>query len=323
MTTPVFSGEGFPRLRLGVSACLLGEPVRYDGGHKRHAFLTEILAVHVDYATVCPEAGIGMGVPRPPIQLVGDPRHPQARGVDDASLDVTRALQAFGTATLGRLQDVSGYIFKQHSPSCGLRQVKVVTRPGRRARRQGTGIFARVVRDALPLLPVAEEDCLDDPQRRENFICRVYVYRRWQDLRACGLSAGGLRSFHAAHKHLIMTHSQAACRRLEKLLSNLPGRQLAHIGDAYIRELMATLARPSQRAGHYRALQLLAGDLAPRLNRRQEIALATRLSAYRDGSLSLGKAIATLRHQFDLHPDSDRPVYLYPYPDSLHLRHSL
>ncbi len=318
--TPASPSEQFPRIRLGVSACLLGEPVRYDGGHKRHAFLTDVLASHADYLPVCPEAGIGMGIPRPPIHLVGNRRRPHALGVDDPSLDVTTALESFAVATLGRLQDVSGYIFKKNSPSCGLRQVKLFARPGYHARRQGTGIFARMVVDSLPLLPVTEEDCLDDPQRRDNFLCRVYVYRRWQDLQVHGPSTAGLLKFHATHKHLIMAHSVAACRRLEKLLSHLPARQLADISAAYLCELMATLTRPSQRAGHARALQQLADYLEPRMSRRQSTALAVRLNAYRGGSLSLGEAIAAVRRQFARNPDIDKPVYLYPYPDSLGLR---
>jgi uncharacterized protein YbbK (DUF523 family)/uncharacterized protein YbgA (DUF1722 family) len=323
MRTPASHSEEFPRIRLGVSACLLGEPVRYDGGHKRHAFLTDVLASHADYLPVCPEAGIGMGIPRPPIHLVGNRQRPRALGLDDPSLDVTTALESFAVATLGRLHDASGYVFKKNSPSCGLRQVKLSARPGYPARRQGTGIFARVVGDSLPLLPITEEDCFDDPQRRENFICRVYVYRRWQDLQVRGLSAAGLLDFHAAHRYLIMTHSEAACRRLEKLMSELSAPRLADTAAVYIRELMATLARPSQRARHAKVLQQLASDLEPRINRRQSTALASRLNAYRDGGLPLGEAIAALRGQFERNPDIDKPVYLYPYPDSLRLRHLL
>jgi uncharacterized protein YbbK (DUF523 family)/uncharacterized protein YbgA (DUF1722 family) len=325
MIKPTCPNEAFPRIRLGVSACLLGQPVRYDGGHKEHTFLTGILAGYVEFLPVCPEAGIGMGVPRPPIHLVGDRQRPHALGVEDASLDVTAALEAFAAATLTELDDVSGYIFKTNSPSCGLRQVKVFARPGQRPRRQATGVFARVVTSALPLLPVMEEDGLDDAQQRENFICRVYVYHRWQALQAHGLNAADLLHFHAAHRHLVMSHSQASCRRLEKLLSGLSAERLPHTADVYIREVMATLARPSRRAQHYKVLTHLAGCLDQRMNSRQRATLATRLAAYHDGGLSLGETIATVRHLFEhhRHPDSDKPLYLYPYPDGLGLRNAL
>lgn len=325
--TQTSSRQAYPGIRLAVSACLLGEPVRYDGGHKRHAFLTDSLAAHVDYLPVCPEAGIGMGIPRPPIQLIGDRQRPRALGVDDAALDVTARLESFAATTLGGLHDVSGYIFKKNSPSCGLRQVKLRARPDLPARREGTGIFARVVTESLPLLPVLEEDGLDDPVRRENFFCRVYVYRRWQELQTRGISAAGLRDFHVTHTYLIMAHSQAACRRLKRLLPDLPGQPSAHTTDAYIGELMAALARPSRRGGHYKVLQQLAGALDPWINHTQKTALATRLNAYRDGHLSLGEAVTGLQRQFDRHPEADTGgaahLYLHPYPDSLPLRDTL
>jgi uncharacterized protein YbbK (DUF523 family)/uncharacterized protein YbgA (DUF1722 family) len=325
MLKPVSPTGDFPRIRLGVSACLLGQPVRYDGGHKRHAFLTDILAGYADFLPVCPEAGIGMGVPRPPIHLVGDRQRPRALGVEDASLDVTAALEGFATAALGDLHDVNGYIFKKNSPSCGLRRVKLFARPGYRARRDATGVFARVVTNALPLLPVIEEDGLDDPQRRENFICRVYVYRRWQALQARSLKAGELLNFHAAHRYLLMSHSRAACRRLEKLLSDRAAERRPHTADTYIREVMATLSRPSRRAGHYRVLTHLSGYLQQRMTGRQRAALTTRLAAYRDGTLSLGETVSILRDLFERypHPDTARPIYLSPYPDSLRLRDAL
>jgi uncharacterized protein YbbK (DUF523 family)/uncharacterized protein YbgA (DUF1722 family) len=323
MTTATSPTEQFPRLRLAVSACLLGERVRYDGGHKKHAFLTDVLADHVDYLPVCPEAGIGLGVPRPPIHLVGDRQRPRALGVADTSLDVTAALAAYATTTLDRLHAVSGYIFKQSSPSCGLRRVKLYSAPGHRARRQGTGIFARLITNSLPLLPVAEENCLDDPRCRENFICRVYVYRRWQDLLVRGLDADSLLDFHTAHRDLILTHSQAAGRRLDKLLSELTDQQLAHTADTYVRDLMTTLARPSSRARHYGVLRRLAGRIEPRTDHRQWTALAARLNAYHDGNLPLSEVIVTLRRQFDRYPDNRGRVYLHPYPDSLELRRTL
>ena len=309
----------FPRVKLAVSACLVGERVRYDGGHKRHAFLGDRLAAHADYLPICPEAGIGMGVPRPPIHLVGDRRQPRALGLQDPTRDVTAQLQQFGARTLGSLEGVSGYIFKKDSPSCGLRRVKVFARPGRHPRRNGTGIFARVIRESLPLLPVEEEDALDNPQRRDSFLCRVYVYRRWQDLQARGLSLASLGDFHAVHKTLVVAHSRAAFVRLQKLVSTASGQTLTETAAQYIQALMTTLARPGHRSQHYTVLAQLAAELEPLLTPREKAQLASTLATYRAGHLALTETIDTLRRHIERHAQLGLgcQAYLYPYPDSL------
>jgi uncharacterized protein YbbK (DUF523 family)/uncharacterized protein YbgA (DUF1722 family) len=311
----------FPRPLLGVSACLLGEPVRYDGGHKRHAFVADLLTAHVDCVPLCPEAAIGMGVPRPPIQLVGERGRPRALGVQDPSLDVTARLEQFATRCTADLRHVSGYLFKKDSPSCGLRGVKLLAYPGGPARRRGTGLFAAAVQAARPLLPVEQEDALDDPRRRDSFITRLYVYRRWQMLCDSGLSSAALRDFHSAHAHLVMAHSRAAWRRLTQRLASAAVGPLDEVADDYLRELLIALARPATRAGHYAVLQDLAQRCASQLNNKRQAALQARLQAYREGGLSLGDAVAALRALSER--CGQQPVagqtYLYPYPDALQL----
>lgn len=307
----------FPRPTLGVSACLLGQPVRYDGGHKRHEFLVEVLARHVDYIPLCPEAGIGLGIPRPPIQLVGEPGRPRARGIQDPSVDVTEQLQHYAEQQLPQLQCASGYLFKKNSPSCGLRRVKLFASPGAHMRRRGTGIFAGAVTAALPLLPVEEEDALDDPRRRNSFLCRLYACRRWQTWVESDLSHGELQTFHDAYVHLVMAHSRAAAQRLARLLAAAGEQPSVTDARRYIRELLAALARPASVAGHSAAQQALAGRLT--LTRPLRARLSDRLQAYRDGRVSLHAAIAALREAL-AHQDPECPAghaYLYPFPDSL------
>jgi uncharacterized protein YbbK (DUF523 family)/uncharacterized protein YbgA (DUF1722 family) len=307
----------FPRPLIAVSACLLGQPVRYDGGHKRLAFLTDTLARHADYLPICPEAGSGMGTPRPPIHLVGDARRPRALGLHDPGLDATERLEHFATATLPGLAGVSGYVFKRNSPSCGLRRVKLFAEPGRRARRVGTGIFARCVETSLPLLPMEEEDGLLDIRRRDNFISLVYVYRRWQELQSRDLTFARLSDFHSIHKYLVMAHSRAACRRLEQLLALLPHAGLESVADRYIGELMSALRRPARRTGHYAVLRELA-DALP--DRGERATLSSTLAAYRDGSCRRGEAIDVLSRAVTRRRAPEwiaRQVYLHPYPDSL------
>ncbi len=239
----------FPRIRLGVSACLLGERVRYDGGHKRNNFMADVLASHVDYVSLCPEAGIGLGTPRPPVQLVGKVGQIHALEVENPGNDITVRLQDY--AQQQPLADISGYIFKQHSPSCGLHKIKLFRRPGQDMQRNGTGIFAVALQRLLPLLPVTEEHCFDDPQQRENFITRIYVYRRWQDLLASGLTAEKLSIFHTNHKLLVMAHSQGAGARLKQLLISRSSSTLEDKSTIYIQALLQALKHPAQRCQHY------------------------------------------------------------------------
>lgn len=315
----------FPRPRLGVSACLLGEPVRYDGGHKRHAFLADVLAAHLDCVPLCPEAGIGMGVPRAPIHLVGERDAVRALGVQDPSVDVTARLQRFAIDRRDELGTLSGFLFKKDSPSCGVRGVRLLAVPGHLMQRRGTGIFAAAVSAALPLLPLEQEDALDYPLRRENFICRLYVYRRWQALLDNGLSIASLQAFHTAHEHLVKAHSQAACRRLARLSGSPDSDPLQDTAGRYIRELMRSLARPATRERHSTVQRELAGLLQARLDNRHRSILTKKLDAYRAGTLPLQGIVAALREPFERcePPCASGYAYLYPYPDSFQLRESL
>ena len=172
-----------------MSACLLGQRVRFDGGHKRNDFLVGSLTDFLDVVPVCPEVGIGMGIPRPPIRLVGNPERPRAVGVDDAALDVTEQLLSFARRRVSSLGDISGYILKRSSPNCGMDGVKVHGTKGTTPDYRGIGIFARVLMEAKPLLPVVEETGLKDPVLCEGFLTRVLAYH---DLNVLGRPGDGL-----------------------------------------------------------------------------------------------------------------------------------
>lgn len=167
-------------IRIGISSCLLGEPVRFDGNHKHDRYITDTLGAIFEFVPVCPEVGIGLGTPRPAIQLVGSPEAPRALGVKVADLDVTDKLVRYGQCMAGKLTDISGYIFKSNSPSCGMTRVKLYD--GHRTSKQGVGIYAREIMRAHPLLQVVEEDRLGDPLLRDHFIECVFAYHRWQQL---------------------------------------------------------------------------------------------------------------------------------------------
>ncbi|MBI3900475.1 MAG: DUF1722 domain-containing protein [Gammaproteobacteria bacterium] len=299
-------------IRIGVSSCLLGEPVRYDGGHKRDAYITRTLARLVELVPICPEMAIGLGVPRPPIQLVGDPAAPRAVGVVDPSLDVTQSLAAYGRQTAHRLDDISGYLLKSRSPSCGMERVKV-----QRARsmvRAGRGIFASALMTARPLLPVEEDGRLADPLLRDNFWERVFAYARWRTLHAGSITRARLMNFHNAHILTLVAHGASHDAALGRLLSD----SKKSTATAYGRRFMQALARPVTIAGHARALQYVLTRLEPRLNLRERNEVRRSIVRYRAGELSWLTTVKRLRRYPD--PWIASQVYLYPDARELALR---
>lgn len=310
---------------IGISSCLLGEPVRYDGGHKRDRFITDQLAKHVRFIPICPEMGSGMPVPRPPIRLVGDPTHPRVLGVDNPKRDVTRQLEVYANKALADLADISGYILKKDSPSCGMKRVKVYPAQGGSAERKGTGVFARRLMERYPQLPVEDEGRLNDPVLRENFINRVFVYHHWQQLLGEGVTPAKLIDFHARHKYLVMAHSQAAYKRMGRLLANVPRNALRRIGQEYIHELMTALQRPANRKGHTNVLQHIMGYLKRHIDSHDKQELAENIERYRQGEIPLVVPITLFRHYFRRHPDPyiAQQVYLQPHPEKLGLRNQL
>jgi len=309
---------------IGISSCLVGQKVRYDGTAKRNSWLVDQFGKHVDYRPICPEMAIGMPTPRPPIRLVGTPDETRVVGVDDPSVDVTERLEDFALNTASELQSVSGYVFMSKSPSCGMERVKLYAASGH-ADKKGVGAYARVIMASLPNLPCEEEGRLNDPMLRENFVSRVYAYRRWQSLRHQGLVAKELIDFHARHKYMVMAHSQAAYQRLGRLLSNLKGVDLERVASAYEAEFMGALKRRVGRKRHVNALQHIQGYLKTRIDGDDKRELTESIEAYRREEVPLVVPMKLLRHYFRRNPDNyiDRQWYLDPYPESLGLRNAI
>lgn len=309
---------------IGISSCLLGQKVRYDGTAKRDRWIVEQLGRFVDYQPVCPEMAIGLGAPRPPIRLVASATQPRVVGVEDPSIDVTDRLEGFALETAAQLGAISGYVFMSKSPSCGMGRVKLYN-VGGHAEKKGIGAYARVIMHSLPNLPCEEEGRLNDPMLRENFVNRVFAYRRWQTLRTTDLTAKALIDFHARHKYMVMAHSQAAYQRLGRLLSNLKGVDLSRVADAYEAQFMAALKRRIGRKRHVNALQHIQGYLKDRIDGGDKAELAQSIEAYRREEVPLVVPMKLLRHYFRCHPDDyiDQQWYLDPYPESLGLRNAI
>src|SRR6266566_6770334 len=237
-------------LRLGISACLLGQAVRYDGGHKRDPFLAETLGRFVEWVPVCPEVELGLGVPREPIRLEGDPAAPRLVA-ENSRRDLTRAMKRLACARAAELArlDLVGYVLKKGSPSCGMERVRV--HGGGRPLRRGTGLFARALMERLPLLPVEEEGHLRDAALRARFIERVLAYARWKGTVAAGMTRRRLAAFHAAHERLLRAHDPSACRRLGALVTKAGKRSLcavvADYGAGFMEALRTQAPPPSGR----------------------------------------------------------------------------
>lgn len=310
-------------IRLGISSCLLGERVRYDGDHKRDAYISETLARYVELVPVCPEVAIGLGVPRPPIQLIGDATAPRAVGVADPTRDVTAQLAAYGKCQARALTDISGYIFKSRSPSCGLAYVNVYGRPGVRPK-SGRGVYAAMFTAAQPLLPVVDEDELRDLAVRDNFIERVFAFHRWQVLAAAAaVTPARLVEFHTAHKLMLMAHGAAHYTALGRMVANAGRTGRRALAAAYRARFMAALAQPPTHRRHANVLMYLLGYLKKRLDAADKAELLDLIEAYRLERLARIAPIALLRHHFRHHPDPwvARQVYLYPDAREFALRY--
>ena len=310
-----------PGIRLGVSSCLLGERVRFDGNHKQDSFLTGTLGQFFEWVPVCPEVAIGLGVPRPPIRLTGSPAAPRAVGVKDPRVDVTDRLADYGRRQARKLDDISGYIFKSKSPSCGMERVKVY-QSGAGPAARGRGIYADAFLAAQPWLPAEEEGRLGSPRLRENFIERVFVYRRWQDMTERGLTAFRLVEFHAHHKLALMAHDVEGYRALGRFVARAGRRISQATGREYIRRLMESLSRPASPARHANVLIHLMGYLKTHLDAADKAELLELIHAYRRGEAPFAAPLILLRHHFRRFPDPyvAQQTYLYPDPRELLLR---
>ena len=314
------------RIPVGVSSCLLGQTVRYDGGHKHDRYLTGVLGRYFEYVAWCPEALAGLGVPRPPIRLAGDPGAPRAVRVADASVDVTDALLAAARRATPEMGALRGYVFKRGSPSCGMERVKVYGTPGK-SPRMGRGLFARAVMQAYPLLPCEEEGRLNDAPLRESFVERVFAYDRWLRTMAQGCTPGRLVAFHTRHKLLLLSHSEIHYRAAGRLVAEAGrrDRDRGQLAREYLATFMEGMRRRATRRRHTNVLQHLAGYLKRTLDEGDRRALAGIIEEYRSGAVPLVVPIRFLRHHFRRSPDRyvEMQHYLEPYPDDLGLRNHL
>jgi len=310
------------RPRLGISACLLGQKVRFDGGHKQDAFLCETFGRFVEWIAVCPEIEVGMSVPRETVRLFGAPSDPKMIA-ERSGRDWTIAMKRFAAIRTNELADLklSGYVFKKNSPSCGVERVRVYD-PKNMPARRGRGLFAAAVMTRLPLLPVEEEGRLNDPVLRENFIERVFAYQRWQEALAGAKSARALVDFHTRHKFLLLAHSERHYRRLGRLVAGVKKTSLRETYEEYGRIFMEGLAVSASAKKHANVLDHLMGFFSDRLSAAERREWVELIRDFRAQLVPLVVPITLIHHYVKKYAVDylAAQVYLAPSPKELMLR---
>ncbi len=316
------NGSDFPKIRLGISSCLLGEEVRFNGGHTRNDFLVNTLGNWIDWIEVCPEVEVGMGVPRENLRLIGDWRQP-SMVAPKSGTDHTDSMNTWSAARVRELEalDLDGFVLKKDSPSCGPFRVKVYDHNMVPAR-NGRGLFASALMEAMPLLPVEDEGRLNDPHLRENFIERIFAYRRLNELRS-NPSVAKLVQFQADNKLVLMAHSPKGQRVLGRLVAHAAERPIDEVVDEYGQGFMEMLGQVAKRRRHTNVLHHVMGYVKDHLDADDKQELVELLDEYRLGRVPLIVPITLLRHHLRCNPTHDwidRQTYLDPYPAELMLR---
>ena len=309
-------------LRLGISRCLLGDEVRFDGGHKRDDFLTDVFGRYVEWVPVCPEVEAGLGTPREAMHLVGGPQGPRLVTIKSET-DHTRALEMMTANRIAELRnlDLSGYVFKKGSPSCGIERVRIYNEHGM-PNRNGVGLFARAFIEQFPLIPVEEEGRLCDPTLRENFIERVFCYHRWQDLVQSGVTRQALAQFHTIHKYLLLAHHPQQCEVLGRLIGQAHQHRPKELAHRYGELFMKALAVKATVRKHVNVLQHILGYFKERLGAHEKAELLGVIGDYHHGLTPLIVPLTLIKHYvqiFDVSYIRDQ-VYLNPHPKELMLR---
>jgi len=309
-------------IRIGISACLLGEKVRFDGGHKRDGFLADTFGRFVEWVPVCPEVECGFGTPREAMRL--------RRAVEGVRLvtvktaqDVTNRMERYADHRLDQLaaEGLCGYVLKKDSPSCGMERVKIYDAHGSPSR-TGRGVFAAKLLERYPHLPVEEEGRLSDPRLRDNFVERVFAYRRLTGLFEGRWNVAGLVRFHTAHKLALMAHSVEAYRRLGQLVAQAKAHSRREVESAYTATFMKALSVIATPRRHVNVMQHMAGYFKTSLDEESKAELLATVEDYRRGLVPLIVPLTLFRHHVRRHDVSylAGQVYLEPHPRELMLR---
>ena len=310
------------RIRLGISTCLLGENVRYDGGHRLDRYLTDTLGKYVDYVPVCPETECGLGIPRESMRLVGDEASPRLV-TTRTNIDHTDRMLKWAEKRVVELEKegLCGFIFKSNSPSSGMERVKVYTDKGMPVKK-GSGLFARAFMEHFPLIPVEEEGRLHDPKIRENFVERIFTMKRWRELLSAKWRLGHLISFHTQHKLLLLSHSEKHYRMMGKLVAGGKGVPIGELYRQYETLLMEALRLKTTTKKNTNVLQHMMGYFKNQLSADEKQELLEVIDEYHGGYTPLIVPLTLINHFVRKYkqPYLSEQIYLKPHPSELKLR---
>ena len=310
------------KIPIGVSACLLGKSVRYDGGHALDRYITGTLGQYMDFFPVCPEVEAGFGIPREPLRLVGDPDSPRLMTVK-TKRDLTHPMLTWARSRVREIEreNLCGFIFKSRSPSSGMERVKVYNEKGVPIKR-GVGLFARAFMEHFPLTPVEEEGRLHDPHLRENFIERIFALKRWRKGLTKRKAPGLLVAFHTRHKLLILSHSTHHYREMGNLVAQNKGKKISALYSQYEALLMEALGLKATVKKHTNVLQHMMGYFKKQLNGDEKQELLEVITRFHDGLIPLIVPVTLINHYVRKYkqPYLKDQVYLSPHPLELKLR---
>ncbi|XBS70952.1 2-thiouracil desulfurase family protein [Acerihabitans sp. KWT182] len=312
------------KIPVGISACLMGEAVRFDGGHKRLAFALDELAPYVRFHPVCPEMAIGLPTPRSSLRLVKTQSGEISlrTGKSGSERDLTDAMVGFARERSRQLSYLCGFIVCAKSPSCGMERVRVYDHAG--SRKNGVGLFTRILMEELPWLPVEEDGRLYDPLLRENFVARIYALYEYNQLLREGLSRGALMAFHQRYKLLLLAHSQPEYRRIGPFVAAMDRWvSLEAFALEYRLRLMSLLSHNATRPNHTNVLMHVQGYFRRHLTSKQRQELSNLIDSYRRGVQPLLAPITLVKHYMAEypHPWLSQQRYFEPYPEALRLRY--
>ena len=310
------------KIKLGISSCLLGNAVRWNAGHKLDKYLANTLGQFVDFVPVCPEVEAGFGVPRESMRLVGEPENPRLITFKTKT-DHTDQMQRWAKKRVKELEeeDLCGFIFKSDSPSSGMIRVKVYSEKGMPVKK-GVGMFARAYMDHFPGIPVEDDGRLNNPAIRENFIERVFTFKRWRESFAERRSMGNLVKFHTCNKLLLLSHSQNHYRQMGKLVAGGKKLPIKALYSQYEQLLMDALELKTTIKKNNNVLQHLMGYFKKQLSADEKQELLEIFDQYRRWLVPLIVPITLINHfvrKYD-QPYLKMQTYLNPHPVELKLR---
>ncbi|RBO84973.1 YbgA family protein [Marinomonas aquiplantarum] len=313
------------KIPVGISACLLGDNVRFNGGHSHSNYCDNVLSDYFDYQKFCPEVAAGFGTPRPTLRLEGDPNDPIMTFSKKTGEDLTDRFRSGSADYLDTLSHLDGYIVMKNSPSCGMERIKVYQENGHPHMQRTAGLFTKALMERYPLLPVEEDGRLNDPNLRENFLLRVFTHHDFRHSVPEEPKMKDLIEFHSRYKYLVMAHSQPIYRELGRLLSGNDPRPIKALKEAYFKILMTCLSKPAKRKNHCNVLMHLVGYLKNAVDVSVRKDILDVVEQYRRGEVNLVTPMTLLHHYLKHHGSEyiNQQSYFTPYPSPLGIRNTV